>query len=269
MRSSYLAATTMGQLQQKLNLIGHNLSNSSTTGYKARTANFSSLLHQQINQNGIDGEAPRQTPEGLRQGTGAKLGHTKVRMDAGTITQTERPLDVALSGEKHFFQVQVTENGAAETQYTRAGNFYLQPINNNQQVSLVTAQGNPVIGENGPIVLQSDMDEISIQDNGNILVRRGEQQQVEASLEVMEIDRPRSLETAGGNRYRIPDNVPAAGMTAVAPDPGLHVGALESSNVDMGEEMTNMLEMQRAYQMNSQSISMGDQMAGLINQLRS
>ncbi|SET25265.1 flagellar basal-body rod protein FlgG [Salinibacillus kushneri] len=268
MRSSFLAATTMGQLQKKLDLIGHNLANSNTTGYKTRTANFSSLLHQQINQNGIDGESPRLTPEGIRQGTGAKLGHTNVRMDAGTITQTDRPLDVALSEDYHFFQVQVTENGEAETQYTRAGNFYLQPINNNQQVALVTSEGNPVVGENGPVVLQSDMDDISIQDNGNIVVRRGEQQAVEASLEIMQIDRPRSLETVGGNRYRFPDNVPEADMTAVVPNATLHPGALESSNVDMGEELTNMMEMQRAYQMNSKSISIGDQMSGLINQLR-
>ncbi|MRG86171.1 flagellar hook-basal body protein [Salinibacillus xinjiangensis] len=265
MRSSLLAATTMGQLQKKLDIVGQNMANANTTGYKAKTANFSSLLTQQINQ--PNDQAPRQTPEGIRQGTGARLGHTNLRMTAGSLQQTDRPLDVALTNENQYFQVQVTNNGATETQYTRAGNLYLQPVNNNEQVMLVSAEGNPLMGQNGPIMIAGGMDNVEIQDNGNIVVTRGQAKQVEDTLDVVQINRPRSLESAGGNRYRFP-NGPEAGMLENVADLNLQVGALESSNVNLGEEMTSMLEIQRAYQFNSQSISIGDQMSSLINQLR-
>ncbi|MBB6453988.1 flagellar basal-body rod protein FlgG [Salirhabdus euzebyi] len=272
MRSSLLAATTMGQLQKKLDLISHNMANANTPGYKTRTADFSSLLFQQLNNLSAGDEgATRTTPAGIRQGTGARLGHTNIKMDAGTIVSTNRPLDVALTDDKQFFQVQVNENGQAVTQYTRAGNFYLQPINNNEQVMLVTNEGNPIIGQNGPIVLQGNIDDISIQNNGAISVTRGGQAQIEANLAIVQIERPRSLEAVGGNRYRFPDGalgVNLDDMIEAVQNVNIKVGSLESSNVNLSEEMTSMLEMQRAYQFNSRSISMGDDMMNLINQLR-
>src|SRR5690606_17194234 len=161
MRNSTIAAVTMGQLQKRLDLISHNIANVNTTGYKAKTANFSSLLVQHIDNlsNGDEG-APRLTPDGIRQGNGARLAHSNIDMSKGTVVRTDRALDVALTGDHHFFQVQVTENGETETQFTRAGNFYLQPINNNEQMMLVTSEGHPVIGTNGPIVFQGEIDDI-------------------------------------------------------------------------------------------------------------
>jgi flagellar basal-body rod protein FlgG len=271
MRGSTLAAVTMGQLQKKLDLIGHNMANVNTTGYKAKTANFSSLLVQQINnQSTGDENAPRLTPAGIRQGNGARLAHTNVNMATGTLTQTDRPLDVALTDPKQFFQVQVAENGITETQFTRAGNFYLQPINANEDM-LVTAEGNPVVGTNGPIILQNGYDGISISDNGEISITRGNQTNAEAQLQVVQIDLPRSLETTGGNRYRLPANdlgVARDILVDVVDDVKVKSGTLESSNVNLSEEMTSMLEFQRAYQLNARSITIGDQMMNLINQLR-
>jgi flagellar basal-body rod protein FlgG len=264
----------MGQLQKKLDVISNNIANVNTIGYKASTANFSSLLVQNINNlSSGDGAAARLTPPGIRQGNGAKLAHTNKNMSMGSITQTERALDVALTNEKQFFQVFVTNNGITETQFTRAGNFYIQPVNNNEQVMLVTAEGHPVVGVQGPILINNGFDAIEINESGQVVVTRGGQKQAEAVLEVVQIDLPRVLESAGGSRYRFPDGLGNDIDTLAYPlafgEIQLQTGSLESSNVNLSEELTSMMETQRAYQFNARAVTISDDMMGLINQLRS
>ncbi|GAE92485.1 flagellar basal-body rod protein FlgG [Gracilibacillus boraciitolerans JCM 21714] len=139
-RITFQAAATMGgQLQKRLDNIGNNIANLNTTGYKKRDANFSSLLSQQINTEPDPTNADgRLTPDGLRIGAGAKLGHTNFNFAQGSIQRTDRNLDVALLEDNHLFQVAVNENGIEEVRYTRAGNFYLTPLENDQ-VMLVTS----------------------------------------------------------------------------------------------------------------------------------
>ncbi|KGX90970.1 flagellar hook-basal body protein [Pontibacillus marinus] len=274
LRSSMQAAVTMGQLQNKLDLIGNNLSNMNTPGYKSRQADFSSLLIQQMDNLDDEGEnANRTTPDGIRIGSGAYLASTDLDMKQGSIKQTGRPLDVAIMNENHMFQVQRTENGQATTMYTRDGSFSFQPINENE-VMLVTSNGNPVLGEDGPIRLQNNFESFTIRENGEIAVERNGETAVEARLNVVNASRPRLLEAAGQNLFRLPDleelgyNQQEIIEAVGANDVRLQQGALESSNVDMGKQVTDMLSTQRAYQFNSRSIAMGDQMMGLINQLR-
>ncbi|MBA2175291.1 flagellar hook-basal body protein [Halobacillus locisalis] len=271
-RSMIQASVTMGQLQQKLDLIGNNLSNSNTTGYKSRNSNFSSLLVQQIDNLSDDEVARgRVTPDGIRSGTGAQLGHTNIDLRQGSLQNTGRELDVALLEDNHLFQVQVPTEQGTETQYTRAGNFYLNPIENDQ-VLLTNSDGYPVVGEDGDsIVLDEGFDGLSITENGGILVTRGDQQVVEGQLDVIEAVRPRMLEATGANRFRVPDNIDQAGLFAdvAANDQQMQSQTLESSNVDISKELTDLLMAQRAYQFNAKSISTSDQMMGLVNQLRS
>src|SRR5690554_1476060 len=129
-RAMIQAAVTMNQLQNKLDVIGNNLANSQTTGYKSREADFSSLLTQQINnvtdQQNAEG---RLTPDGIRIGSGAGLGSTNINLEMGAVRETGRELDVALLQPNHFFQIEVTENGETETRFTRDGAFFLQPVN--------------------------------------------------------------------------------------------------------------------------------------------
>lgn len=269
------AAVTMNQLQNKLDLIGHNLANSQTTGYKNRQAEFSSLLFQQINNLSDPANMEgRLTPDGIRVGSGAKLGSTNIDLSHGAIVETERALDTALIRENHFFQIQATENGVTETRYTRDGAFYLSPVNNNQSVMLVTKDGDPVLGENGPIVIAEGFDSIEIQENGQIVVERGNQTEIAGSVTSVEVVRPRLLEAAGDNAFRLPD-LATLGLTMGEVIQGTQAGehilqsrALEQSNVDISQQMTEMMLTQRAYQFNARTISMGDQMQGLINQLR-
>lgn len=268
------AAVTMQQLQQKLDIVGHNIANSQTTGYKARQADFQSLLFQQINNlSDPRNSEGRLTPDGIRIGSGAKLGAINQRFTAGTIIETERPLDVALLNNHYFFQVEVTDGDTTQTRLTRDGSFYLSPINDTELL-LTDAQGNPVLGANGQVVIPKSVDHIQIDMNGQVIVREGQTTGVIDTLNIVEATRPRVLEAVGQNYFRLPD-VAGLGYNAdeiivdrTGEQSVLRSGALEQSNVDLAEEMTDMLLAQRSYQFNARSITMGDQMLGLINQLR-
>lgn len=269
------AAVTMNQLQSKLDLIGNNLANSQTTGYKSRQSEFSSLLFQQINNLTDQANAEgRVTPDGLRVGSGAKLGSINNDLSIGSLIETERALDVALLEGNTFFQIEVNENGVTETQYTRDGSFYLNPINNSQDLSLTTKDGHQVLGVDGPIIIADGFDSIDIQSNGQILVQRGNQTEIVDNLAVVDAVRPRILEAIGENAFRLP-NLEELGynLNEVIQDKGaadniLKSGALEQSNVDISKQMTDMIMTQRAYQFNARTISMSDQMSGLINTIR-
>ncbi|MFC4024993.1 flagellar hook-basal body protein [Oceanobacillus longus] len=270
------AAVTMNQLQQKLDLIGNNMANSQTTGYKGRQADFSSLLIQQVNNLSDPANAEgRVTPDGIRVGSGAKLGSTNIDLSLGSILETDRVLDTALKQDNHLFQIQVNENGQENTLFTRDGSFFLNPMNNNQDLMLTTGDGNAVLGQDGPIVIAEGFDSIDIRENGQIIVSRGGQTAVEAQLAVVEAVRPRLLEAAGQNLFRLPDMEElefdaAEIIQATAPNADvLQSGALEQSNVDIAQQMADLMVTQRSYQFNSRTISMGDQMMGLVNQLRS
>ncbi|WP_182199843.1 flagellar hook-basal body protein [Paraliobacillus salinarum] len=274
-RMAVQAAVTMKQLQNKLDVVSHNMANLETTGYKSRNAQFTSLLTQQIN-NFSDEEANalgRITPNGIRLGSGAKLGQVNMNLSLGTVKQTGRGLDLALLEDNHLLQVDVTNNGVTERRFTRDGTLYLNEMGNGQ-VMLSNGQGHPIVGQNGPIILDTGMEDVSISSNGSIQVTRNGQTTVEGQLSIVQAIRPQFLEAAGNNQFRLPD-VTAAAYNAgdiiqdvAFGDVALQTGALESSNVNMATQMTEMMETQRAYQFNARTISMHDQMRGLVNQLR-
>ncbi|WP_077318490.1 flagellar hook-basal body protein [Virgibacillus proomii] len=274
-RTMIQAAVTMNQLQNKLDVIGNNLANSQTTGYKNRQANFSSLLFQQMNNLTDPRNAEgRLTPDGIRIGSGAKLGSINSNMQLGALRNTDRALDTALLDANHLYQVQVIENGVTETRYTRDGAFYLSPVNNNQQVMLTNSDGNPVLGINGPIVIDEGFDDITLLPNGEIRVTRGATTEIAGRIAVVEAVRPHLLEATGENLFRLPNLVELGFNIAEIIQPVgeneqiLKSGTLEASNVDMSQEMSELIMTQRAYQFNARTISMSDQMLGLINQLR-
>ncbi|MEI3607790.1 flagellar hook-basal body protein [Pseudogracilibacillus sp. SE30717A] len=267
LRTMGQAAVTMNQLQHQMDMIGHNLANSQTTGYKSRQAEFSNLLTQQINNmSNPDNAINRVTPDGIRIGTGARLGAIHNNLSLGSMQKTGRDLDTMLLNENHFYQIMVD----GETHYTRDGAFYLQPVNNGAEVVLVTQDGYPVNGVNGPIQFEGNFDAIQIDRNGAVIVRRGDQNVLAGTIAVAQIERPRSLEAVGDNLFRIPQNFTDNGLVQQAPLDGslIESGSLEMSNVSIQEQMTQLINAQRSYQFNSRTISMADQMQGLVNQLR-
>jgi len=265
------AAVTMSQLQNKLDLIGNNLANTNTTGYKGKQAEFSSLLYREINNlSDADRLEGRLTPDQIRTGTGARLGAISLDMTQGTLSETGRSLDAALNNKNHLFQIQSSSNGQTETLYTRDGSFYLNAADDRGNLMLVTKDGNPVLGTNGPIMVEPGFENVEIGANGDIMVTRDGETAVEGSLAIVEAVRPRYLEAAGDNLFRLPESANANEIIVqVDGTEGLiEGGALETANVDIAKELTDLTVAQRAYSFNSRTLTMGDQMLGLVNQLR-
>ncbi|MET3193229.1 flagellar hook-basal body protein [Bacillus sp. OAE603] len=267
-----IASNTMGQLQSQLDVISNNISNVNTVGYKRRDTNFSEMLTQQYdNQTRYDQEVGRNTPFGVRYGVGAKLAHTALQLDAGAIQRTERKLDVALVQKNQFFQVNVTENGRTETRYTRDGSFQLLPINGDgSKLQLSTSEGHPVLGTNGPIIVDGNAKDFSFNETGGLTVTNQNGTRTNYQLAVVNVLKPQNFESAGSNLFRI-SPAATAGQT-VRPINANQVstmgGALEQSNVDLATSMTDLTITQKAYQFSSRAITMADEMSGLINGLR-
>ncbi|RKQ34353.1 flagellar hook-basal body protein [Oceanobacillus halophilus] len=275
-RTMIQAAVTMNQLQNKLDLISNNMANSQTTGYKTREAEFSSLLFQQMNNlKNPENDEVRMTPDGIRIGSGARLGSENMNLTQGAIKNTGRALDTALLEENYLYQIQVTENDVTETRYTRDGAFYLSPMEDNETVMLTTSDGHPVLGADGPIVIADGFEAISIGENGQVQVKRGNQTETAGTIEVVQAVRPNLLEATGGNMFRLPDLAELGlDFEEIIQNPEqnralVQSQALEQSNVDVAKQMSDLILTQRSYQFNSRTISMSDQMMGLVNQLRS
>ncbi|WP_066174960.1 flagellar hook-basal body protein [Bacillus marinisedimentorum] len=274
-RSMITSSVTMGQLQKRLDTIGSNLSNLNTHGYKKRETQFGELLVRQINNQSGD-EAKRLTPEGIRVGAGARIGETNILFAQGTVTPTDRPLDVALAKENQLFQIQVDRNGQPEIQYTRNGAFYVTPNDANPaELRLVTGNGDFVMGETGPITIPAGFESITISEDGSITAETANGPVEAGRLQIAEVTRPQLLNQIGDNRFALPGEeelnrleVQAEDIIRGAENVSIRQGALEASNVDFSKEMTDMVMTQRAYQFNAKSISISDQMMGLINGLR-
>src|SRR4051794_33519612 len=104
LRTMITATNTMSQLQSQLDVIGNNMSNSGTNGFKAKDAKFQELLYQQFNNDRKD-DAPRQTALGIRYGAGAAIGQAQTNWKVGTLQQTDRALDFALTAPKQYFNI--------------------------------------------------------------------------------------------------------------------------------------------------------------------
>ncbi|MGJ9384751.1 flagellar hook-basal body protein [Salipaludibacillus sp. CF4.18] len=269
------SAVTMGQLQLKLDTTGNNLANVNTTGFKRSDTSFADLLFQQVNnQSAANQEVGRLTPNGIRVGAGAAVAQTAVRFEQGSISQSGREFDVALTEPGYFFELAETPGG--DRQFTRDGAFYLSPNpNNNTQNFLVNSQGDYVLSAAGePIELPSSYDDFQINEEGAITVTLNDGTLVDAGqLQLVNITKPQLLASIGENNYVLPDldalDTDLADVLEEAAGAQVFMqSALETSNVDSAKEMTDMMEAQRSYQFNSKAISITDQMMGLVTNLR-
>ncbi|WP_078556077.1 flagellar hook-basal body protein [Bacillus alkalicellulosilyticus] len=274
--SMIAASNTMGQLQRKMDTISNNIANVNTVGYKRRESTFSDLLFQQVN-NQIDPskEVGRLTPHGIRVGSGAKIAQTAIRLEPGPVQQTERQLDLALTSKGSLFQIQVDVDGTPEVRYTRDGAFYLSPSATNPNLlNLVTANGDYVLGTAGPIMIPANFKNIMVNESGQVSVSMNNGAQVQAGqLAVVRAERPQMLEQVGENMFALPANLAQLGLNQediIGPGGQFSImqGSLEMSNVDLGREMSELVMTQRSFEFNARSITMADQMSGLINSIR-
>ncbi|CEG24343.1 Flagellar basal-body rod protein FlgG [Planococcus massiliensis] len=272
------AATSMRELQKKVDVIANNISNVNTNGYKRQEANFSDTLVQSINrQAGADNEIGRVTPNGLRVGSGVRVTQTSLRNEQGSIQQTDRPLDFSIQGDSAFFRVA----SEGKTFYTKDGSFQVQPVLNSNQVNLVTSNGDAVLdSNNNPISFDNDFASIKADQNGTLQVtyKDAGKQPTQIQLSIADINRPNLLEKAGGNRYQLPGTEAeqlANGTLQIVDlrqqnnkNFRINQGSLETSNVDLTEEMTELIATQRLIQSQGKAISFADDMMGLVNTIR-
>jgi len=274
-RSMIVATNTLNQLQKKLDIISNNMANVDTTGYKKREATFSDLLFQQFN-NQLDPakETGRNTALGIRLGTGAKIAQSQMLLTQGNIKETERPLDIAFTNKNQFLKVLTNENGQSDVRYTRDGNLSVSPVGNNE-VMLVNNSGYPILDENNNMItFPANAESYTISNQGNLQVKLDNGQTRSFNLGVIAVNKPQFFEQYGDNLIGVPKN----GVTGTnvftnmvgqaRNNISIQQGALEGSNVDLGQEMTSLINVQRDYQFQSRAITISDQMMGLVNGLR-
>jgi flagellar basal-body rod protein FlgG len=277
-RTMITATNTLAQLQKQMDLISHNISNVETNGYKRKEAQFTDLLIQEFQNSNVKNEQNRLTPNYIRQGTGAKLGQVQINMTQGTVKATGRSLDTAFTKENQLYRVLVQNENSSSVQYTRNGALYLTPVSENE-VMLVNGDGHAVLDENNAIIsISGSPKEFSISNSGTLIATMGNGSKQSFDLGVVQVKKPQFLETKGKNLLGLPANFAGLGveMDEVLTDlngplrTGISIeqNALEQSNVDLTKEMTELINVQRSFQFQSRSITLADQMSGLVNGIR-
>ncbi|NJP37402.1 flagellar hook-basal body protein [Bacillus luteus] len=267
------SAVTMGQVQYKLDNVGHNLANADTTGFKRRDTSFADLMFRQVqNQRVGPYEEGRDTPAGIRRGSGAGVAQTAIRFEQGTLQQTGRDLDAAITEPGFFFELAAAEDGTRR--FTRDGAFYLSPAEDGTN-QLVNGEGEYILGADGaPAAIPENYAGLRIDETGGIFVTDEDGTEIAAgALQTVEITKPQLLEQQGGGIVSFPDleELGAAEADVLADGNGAQVvqqQALEMANVDTAKQMSDMVAAQRHYQFNASAANMTDQMMGMVTNLR-
>ncbi|WP_144460108.1 flagellar hook-basal body protein [Siminovitchia fortis] len=274
-RTMITAVNTLGQLQKQVDLIGHNMANAETAGYKTREASFADLMAQQINNYSSAGlETGRQSPLGIRQSPGARISQTAMLSKQGSLKTTGRPLDVAFTKENQYLKVRVQEGGVPQIRFTRNGE--LDIVNAGGQWMLATKDGHPVLDENNQVItFPGKVEEVQMVRPGLLEARMDNGGNIAFQLGVIALNKPQYMEQKGNTLIGLPDGADNNANQIYADLNGarrqeisLQQGVLEASNVDIGKEMTDMMAAQRSIQFQSRSITLADQMMGLINGIR-
>lgn len=278
LRTMMTATNTMSQLQIKLNEIGNNLSNNSTPAFKVSDVQFNEMLYQQMN-NDKDDRAVRQTPPGIRYSVGAMVGKIGLTHTVGVMQNTPRQLDFALNKEKQFFNIIVPdgENGE-QTMYTRRGDFYLSLVDN-ETFMLVNSEGYPVANADGQtITIPVGANDYEMKEEGTLLVKYPDNTEIRVALGITKLHKSQFIQQVSGSNYVLPANLAELGYNEADIVTNLQ-GAdrkqielankqLEMSNVEIVKESMNLVTTQRAYQFNARTVTLADQMLGLINGIR-
>ena len=259
MNSLWIAKTGMTAQQTQLDVISHNLSNVSTTGFKRNNAVFEDLIYQNLRQVGANTTEQNQLPTGLHLGLGVRTVATSRNFTQGSLQETKNSLDVAINGNG-FFEVNMPDGTIG---YTRDGSFQVDA-----QGRVVTSSGLPVA--NG-ITVPQGATSISISADGVVsaIVAGNTQPQQLGSLAMSNFINPAGLEPVGQNLFKesAASGQPQQGTPGTNGLGFIKQGFLESSNINVVEELVNMIQTQRAYEMNSKAIQTSDQMLAKLSQL--
>ncbi|HCI47484.1 MAG TPA: flagellar basal-body rod protein FlgG [Rhodospirillaceae bacterium] len=260
MQALNTAATGMLAQQLNVEVMSNNIANLTTTGFKRQRAEFQDLLYLNVRRPGAtSSDIGTVVPSGIQVGVGVRAGAVYRILEQGQLQFTENPLDIAIDGNG-YFNVELP-NG--ETGYTRSGAFAL-----NDQGEIVTPDG--FLVEPG-ITIPDDAVAIDINRNGSVFVKLDAQEDLVevGQIQMTVFANPNGLEAIGDNLLLVTE---ASGdpIDGFAGDVGfgtIEQGALESSNVDVVNEITDLITAQRAYEMNSKVIQTVDEMFNVLNQV--
>ena len=251
-QSLWIAKTGLDAQQTKLSTIANNLANASTAGFKKSRAVFEDLLYQNVRQVGAQSSADTQLPSGLMLGLGVRTVATEKLFNQGNLVETGNAFDMAIEG-RGFFEVLMPDGSQA---FTRDGSFQVDA-----QGQMVTSSGYVV---QPAVTIPEGAQSISVAADGTVsVVIPGSSIATQVgNLQVTDFINPAGLQPLGKNLFA----ETASSGTPSAGNPGLNglgtimQGFIESSNVNVVEELVNMIETQRAYEINSRAISTSDQM---------
>ena len=260
MRSLDIASTGMQAQQTNVEVISNNIANMNTTGYKRQRVEFQDLLYQNLRRVGSQSsDTGTVLPSGAQVGLGVRTSAIYRISEQGNLQQTENRFDLAIRGNG-YFQIQMP---SGEIAYTRDGTLALSPTG-----TIVTADGYVV---QPGITIPANATDVTINANGEVLatIPGAVAQQNVGQIQLAQFPNDAGLEASGGNLF-IQTAASGAAATGVPGAPGfgsVMQGFVETSNVNVVSEMTNLITAQRAYEMNSRVISASDDMMSTITKL--
>ncbi|ETX29690.1 flagellar basal-body rod protein FlgG [Roseivivax isoporae] len=261
MRALHIAATGMSAQQMRVEVISHNLSNMSTTGYSARRAEFADLHYEQVARAGtVSASNGTMLPTGIQLGLGVRPSAVTVDLSQGSLTQSGGDLDVAIEGGG-YLEVTLPSGQAA---YTRDG-----ALKRDAEGLIVTSEGHPVAPE---IVIPPEALSVSISPDGEVYgyFPGAAEAQLLGQITLAGFTNAKGLEAIGSNLFVETEasGPPLAGEPGVDGLGTLRQGYLEDSSVDPVREITDLIEAQRGYELNAKVISAADQMLAATTQVR-
>ena len=261
MRAMNIACTGMQAQQTNVEVISNNIANMNTTAYNRRRPEFTDLLYQNLKRVGANSSDNNTiVPAGIQIGLGVKTVSVYRITEQGSLESTDNTLDLAING-KGYFRITLP---SGETGYTRAGSFQLSSSG-----QIITQEGYTVLPG---ITIPSSATSVSINSSGQVSVKLDGQtaQQVVGQFQLATFQNEAGLEARGDNLFL---ETTSSGTPTVA-TPGstgvgsLEQGYLETSNVNVVTEITNLISAQRAYEMNSKVISSADEMLQTTVQIK-
>ncbi|CAB3760985.1 flagellar basal-body rod protein FlgG [Paraburkholderia humisilvae] len=259
-RSLYIAATGMNAQQAQMDVISNNLANVSTNGFKGSRAVFEDLMYQTLRQPGANSTQNTEIPSGSQIGTGVQQIATERLYTQGNLTQTGNSKDVAINGNG-FFQVQMPDGTIA---YTRDGSFQTD-----QQGRLVTSSGFPL---QPAITLPQNATNLTIGQDGTVSITQGNSTNTVniGTIQIATFINPAGLDSIGQNLVQETQSsgAPNVGQPSLNGIGSLQQGFVETSNVNVVQELVNMIQTQRAYEINSKAVSTSDQMLQTLSQMQ-
>ncbi|MEY2683097.1 MAG: flagellar basal body rod protein [Pseudomonadota bacterium] len=257
--SLHISKTGMQAQQTQLDVISHNLANVSTSGFKRGTAIFEELIYQNLRQVGANTTEQSELPTGLQLGLGVRTVATARAYTQGSLQQTGNTFDVAINGNG-FFQIELPDGNTA---YTRDGTFQV-----NAQGQVVNSSGYRVLGG---ITVPQDARTVTIAADGQVsaVVGNNPTPQPIGNVQLAIFVNPPGLEPRGQNLFSetLASGAPTTGAPGSEGFGQVVQSFLETSNVNVVQELVTMIQTQRAYEMNSKAIQTSDQMLQRLTQL--